>query len=249
MKCVNVGISIALAVGFAVTVVAARAEEKRDTSVAASPAKTSPKNTEVAIAPVYRPPARSAPGGRVSGATRGDASRTLFVLSALAPDHTGLTTSEQPVLYWFLSRNASFPVEVTLVDPRSAKPVLDVRLPPPIEAGVHAIRLADHNVRLERGVVYRWYVAVVPDAKRRSQDILTGGAIQQIEASDSLRAKLSRAGGSDVPALYAESGFWYDAIAAVSTLIESAPTDAALRAHRAAMLAQVGLPEIKDQVQ
>ena len=43
--------------------------------------------------PVYKPPLRGAPGGRVGGGTRGTP-RDLFVLSALAPDHSGLTVQE-----------------------------------------------------------------------------------------------------------------------------------------------------------
>src|SRR5437867_13335867 len=53
-----------------------------------------------ASAPVYKPPLRGAPGGRVGGGTRGTQERDIFVLSVLAPDHTGLTTREQPSLFW-----------------------------------------------------------------------------------------------------------------------------------------------------
>src|SRR5688572_21778645 len=52
--------------------------------------------------PVYNPPPRGAPGGRVGGGTRGPGQRDVFVLSVLAPDHSGLTSSEQPSLYWFI---------------------------------------------------------------------------------------------------------------------------------------------------
>ncbi|HKA40696.1 MAG TPA: DUF928 domain-containing protein [Burkholderiales bacterium] len=225
------------------------AQEKRETPQpppAAEPAKPPAASASSAV-PVYKPPLRGAPGGRVGGGTRGlGAGRAVFVLSVLAPDHTGLTVSEQPTLYWFISSKAPSPVELTVVDPRATKPLMEVRLSSPVEAGVHRIRLADHNVRLEPGVAYRWYVAVVPDANRRARDFLTGGAIERIEPSAELRARLAKAGKAEAPALYAEAGLWYDAIAALSALIESAPGDAALRRQRAAMLAQVGLPEITD---
>ena len=221
------------------------AQEKKETTPAPraseppKPAATSPK------VPVYKPPLRGAPGGRVGGGTRGT-ERAMFVLSVLAPDHTGLTISEQPSLYWFISRGTPSLVEVTVVDPRAAKPLLEVRLPPPVAPGVHRIRLSDHNIRLERGVAYRWYVAVVPDADRRARDFLTGGAIERAEIPEELRARLTKAGPGELPALYAEAGLWYDAIAALSALIEGAPGDQALRRQRAAMLAQVGLPEIAE---
>ena len=47
--------------------------------------------------PVYKPPVRGAPGGRVGGGTRG--TDQTFVLSVVAPNHTGLTMQEQPELF------------------------------------------------------------------------------------------------------------------------------------------------------
>ncbi len=38
--------------------------------------------------PVYNPPKRGAPAGRVGGGTRGGTQRDVFVLSVLAPDHS-----------------------------------------------------------------------------------------------------------------------------------------------------------------
>ena len=98
-------------------------------------------------APVYKPPIRGNPGGRVGGGTRG-IQREVFVLSVLAPDHSGFTTSEQPSLYWYISTSTSLPVELTVMDPQGVQPILETRIPAPVQAGVHRVRLADHNIRL-----------------------------------------------------------------------------------------------------
>src|SRR6266702_2821118 len=94
--------------------------------------------------PVYTPPKRGAPGGRVGGGTRG-IQREVFVL-VLAPDHSGFTTSEQPSLYWFISNSTSLPVELTVMDPQGVQPILETKVPAPVTAGVHRIRLSDYNV-------------------------------------------------------------------------------------------------------
>jgi hypothetical protein len=204
------------------------------------------KKTETAVsAPVYRPPKRGAPGGRVGGGTRG-VQREVFVLSVLAPDHTGLTVSEQPFLYWFISNPTSFPVELTVMDLQAVQPILEIRIPPPVQAGVHRIRLADYGIRLSSGAAYRWYVAVVPDPDRRSKDILAGGAIERVEVPEGIKSKLAQAGNADLPSLYAEAGIWYDALRAISDLIEAAPQDHELRKRRAALLAQVKLPAVEE---
>jgi hypothetical protein len=198
-----------------------------------------------ASAPVYQPPKRGAPGGRVGGGTRGF-QREVFVLSVLAPDHSGFTISEQPSLYWFISNATSIPVELTVMDAQGIQPILETRIPAPVQAGVHRIRLSDYNVRLSPGAAYRWFVTVVPDADRRSKDILAGGAVERVEISGELKAKLVRAAKTELPALYGEAGLWYDTVAAMSDLIEAAPQDQALRKQRAALLSQVGLTGITE---
>jgi hypothetical protein len=205
----------------------------------------SKKTESVASVPVYTPPKRGAPGGRVGGATRG-IQREVFLVSALAPDHSGFTTSEQPSLYWFISSSTSFPVELTVMDPQGVKPILETRLPAPVTAGVHRIRLSDYNVRLAPGAAYRWFVSVVPDADRRSKDVMAGGTIERIEMPEGLKAQLAQAPKSDLPSIYAQAGLWYDTVAAISEQIEAAPQDQPLRQQRTALLAQVGLTEITE---
>jgi hypothetical protein len=201
-----------------------------------------PDAQATASAPVYKPPLRGAPGGRVGGGTRGTG-REAFILSVLAPAHTGLTTSEQPVLFWFISGPSSHPVELTLVDPQKSDPLLELRIEPPVAAGVHRVRLADHGVRLAPAVPYHWYVAVMPDTGRRSKDILAGGTVERVSLPDDLAGKVSRASKADVPSLYAGAGLWYDAITSLNDLIDEAPQNPALRAQRSALLRQVGLPD------
>lgn len=193
-------------------------------------------------APVYKPPLRGAPGGRVGGGTRGTG-REAFVLSVLAPAHTGLTTSDQPVLYWFISSPSSHPVELTLVDPQKTDPLIELRIPPPVAAGIHRVNLAEHGVRLDPAVAYQWYVAVMPDTGRRSKDILAGASLERIAVPDDLVAKVSRASKADLPAVYASAGIWYDAIAALNQLIDEAPQNAVLRTQRSTLLREVGLPD------
>jgi uncharacterized protein (UPF0335 family) len=164
----------------------------------------------------------------------------------LAPDHSGFTTSEQPSLYWYISKPTSLPVELTVMDPQGVKPILETRLSSAVNAGVQRVRLADYNVRLSPGAAYRWFVAVVPDSDRRSKDILAGGAIERVETPEELKAKLAQTAKKEAPFVYAEAGMWYDALGAISDLIEAAPQDQELRKQRAAMLAQVGLPTITE---
>jgi hypothetical protein len=180
----------------------------------------------------------------VGGSTRGPG--TPPTLSALAPDHTGLTIQEQPSLYWYLSKPTSYPVEFTIIDDRAIQPLLERRLSGSLQPGVQRVRLADYGLRLSVGVPYRWSVALVVDPENRSRDIIAGGAIERIAPPTELHAKLARAGKTRAPYIYAEAGLWYDALTAISDLIDAAPNDRMLRQERASLLEQIGLPQIAD---
>jgi hypothetical protein len=190
---------------------------------------------------IYRPPKRGAPGGREGAGTRG-VRESLPTLAVLAPQaHTGLTVQEQPVLYWYLSQETRHPVEIILTDQQRVKPLLAMRLNPPLQPGMQRVRLADYNVRLIPGVLYTWSVALIRDAAQRSYDVMTAGTIERVALPEALQGQLVHANTMTAARLYATEGLWYDTIAALSELIDARPQDIALRQQRATVLEQEGL--------
>jgi hypothetical protein len=202
-----------------------------------------PKMASSSNPPIYNPPRRGAPGGRVGGGTRGigDEGMSLYVL---APDHVGLTVQEQPTLYWFISKLTQHPLEAKIIEDLAVKPILKTQIPLLSRAGIHSIRLADYNVRLLPNREYWWFVAVVPDTDHRSKDILAGGLVKHIVPPGTLQTKLGQTVKNELFKIYAEEGLWYDAVRAISDLIEAAPNDIHLRKQRASLLEQVGLSKI-----
>src|SRR2546425_3166995 len=200
-----------------------------------------PQNTgaQPADAITYKPPRRGAPGGREGAGTRSLGGSTVAVLAP--KDHTGLTAQEQPVLYWYLSQETRHPVEIILTDRQSVKPLLAIRLDPPLPPGMQRVRLADYNIHLAPGMLYKWSVSLVRDAAQRSYDVLTAGTIERVELPNELRGQLVHANKMTAARLYATDGLWYDTIAALSELIDTRPHDTTLRQQRARVLEQEGL--------
>ena len=198
---------------------------------------------QVTKALLYQPPrglgAPSA-GRRVGGGTRGP-NKSVPILSVLAPGHTGLTVREQPDLYWFASDVVTNPVELTLTLEKGDTPLLEKRLPVPTQAGIQRVRLSEYGVKLIPGERYSWSIALVLDPKRRSKDVIAVGAIERVERAD---INLAAAPTTDAFYRFAADGLWYDAVMVISELIETAPTDLALRKNRAELLDQVDLREI-----
>src|SRR5262245_861665 len=95
------------------------------TNSPAKPAAATTAQTPTKV--VYRAAKGSASAARVTGGSRGsgDAAVTLDVL---APDETGLTTQEQPSLFWYQSKPAKARFELTLIEEDKIKPVFAVNV-------------------------------------------------------------------------------------------------------------------------
>lgn len=180
--------------------------------------------TATTAQPLYAPPDVGLPKTRVAASSR-ETTNCATRVEILAPEHTGLTASPAPDLWWFLEADCGFPVEITLLDAAArftAPPLLERRLAAP-RAGFHGLRLGREGVSLAPGGDYRLNVAVVVDPDNRSSDVFASAGVRRAEG----RPGPPLAG---VGAL-AAAGLWYDALA-------EAMADPAARA---ALLDQVGL--------
>ena len=196
--------------------------------------------------PAYKAPPHLTPRARIGGGSRGrDADEPA--VTALVPDHVGITAKQHPELNWFLSKRTSLPIRFTLMDEHSTRALVERPITNPEKAGVQAIRLSDIDVALQANIQYRWYISVIRDAGSPSRNIVTGGMIERCEFSECLVLDATTTVCSrDTVIRSAANGFWYDAMGCVSDLIETSPEDMGLRKQRAALLEQVGLHEVAE---
>jgi len=232
-------------------------------AISATPvlAQDTPESVAPTASVVYKPPLRGAPATRISGASRGMPKHTSRLISEpasstasqgaieqtvllpLAPDHVGLTTRPKPVFQWYVAGPLSGKLEFTLNE--GQKTVMETALNPD-KPGVQSLDLAKHRYSLKPGVEYEWRVALIVDAEQRAADLIAGGAVRYEPASAELQAQVKRAKPPELPAIYAEAGQWYDALASLSAQITARPQDKVLRNQRAALLEQVGLTEAAE---
>jgi hypothetical protein len=187
---------------------------------------------------VYEPPRRGAPRAKLGGGLRFAALRSRVTLYALAPDHVAHTLSPSPVFFWFVEPlpDPRTPIVFTLLDETSIDPVVEMRLPRPERPGIQAIDLAAHGVRLEPGVEYEWFVAVVVDRRDRSRDQVSRGYVRYVGEDPELGSIPRDASAAEL----ASAGLWYDALASLSAAIEADPDASELVAQRTALLDQAG---------
>jgi len=207
---------------------------------AADPSPVTAKPVTPPPVVIYKPAKGSAPAARVTGGSRGSGDMTI-TLDVLAPDDTGLTTQEQPSLFWFQSKPADAKFELTLLEDNKVKPIVQVMIERSTKAGIQRLKLSEHGAKLTPGVEYQWVVALVTDPNNRSSDLVASGVIKRVEPAADLKEKITKASAASLAGVYAEAGIWYDALSVLSDQIEARPQDKTLRQTRADLLRQVGL--------
>lgn len=215
-----------------------QAQTNQTNAVTPAPAAPAPKVR-------FRPQTAAGESVRVTGGSRGTGPEAV-ALDVLAPDEVGITTQEQPSLFWFQSKPANARFELTLLQDNKVKPIVDVQVDRATKAGVQRLKLSDQSVKLTPGVEYQWVVALITDPDNRSKDLVASGVIKLTEPSVDLKEKLAKADAASLPAIYAEAGIWYDALAALSDQIDASPDNQTLRQSRADLLRQVGLKTAAD---
>ncbi|MEN9677497.1 MAG: hypothetical protein RIS76_3393 [Verrucomicrobiota bacterium] len=188
----------------------------------------------------FRPQVTGAPSVRLTGGSRGTGTAAT-TLDVLAPDDVGVTTQEQPSLFWFQSKPAEARFELTLLQENKVKPLVQVMVERSTKSGIQRLKLSDHGVKLSPGVEYQWVVALITDSDNRSSDLVASGVIKRVEPTDDLKRKVAGAPAETLAAIYGEAGIWYDALALLSDQIDAHPEDKSLREVRADLLRQVGL--------
>ncbi len=179
--------------------------------------------------PVYKLPSVGKPRRRVGGGRRGGGDAGPLV-TALVPEHVGLTVDPQPSLYWRLE-GAARPgarFEIALSDSEGIDPLVEQPIGGPLAPGLHRIDLEQLGISLAIGPEYEWSVALVVDPDERSKDIVTTGWIRRVAEPEP---------PGDDAATRAAHGLWYDAL-------DAAARDPAGQSALSALLAQAGLEPI-----
>jgi len=186
---------------------------------------------------IFKPQNVGAPKVRIGGGSRGPEQADVE-LSVLAPEEIGYTVSDQPVLYWYISRPVTQPIEITVSDKLTT--LLKTTINGVSQAGIQTLNLADHQTHLIPNVKYKWSVAIVNNPKQRSTDTFAAAGIILVPETAVLKNQLLAVDTKQQVRIYAEAGIWYNALATIQTLLEKTPNDD-VTMMRAALLQQVEL--------
>ncbi|MEM6714013.1 MAG: DUF928 domain-containing protein [Cyanobacteria bacterium P01_D01_bin.6] len=209
-----------------------------------------------ALATPYVPPSGiGAPGRRESAGTRGCAFGNPASLIALMPtENIGLTANPYPRFYWYVPVSQAQFLEFTL-SPMGANgtvsdtPIYTTRLAVPEDAGIVSLELPEtaNLPLLQAGDRYHWQVAAFCNPQSENGDLQVQGWVEYQPPTAGLQSVLDVLSESDQASLYAQNGYWFDAVDHFATLNAAAPEDALLQTRWAELLLSVDLDTMVDQ--
>ncbi len=206
-------------------------------SGASAPLATKPPSMENALS--YHAPNLPSPAIRVV-VNESQPGQEPFYLSVLSPDHIGLTMFEQPALFWFIAYPTSQAVDVMITDESNTQSLLDVRMLPPIQPGIHKIDLKDYGIRLQLNTTYQW--KIILQGLNPGESHTTSGWIMRVSPPANVATLANLPSINAIPTEpLLDAGLWYDAIWALSERLHTDPTDTLALIQRANLFEQVGL--------
>jgi hypothetical protein len=219
----------------AVTTVSISAEQAKGVK---GPQAGKPASVQWAVR--YVPPLLDEPEAMEDESPR-DAAGEAAILQALAPDHVGLTTHAQPTLYWYAQTPVVVRFKIAPLNKDGAAPLLEVEAGSKKLAGIQQLNLGDHKISLQPELVYQWSVAQVDDKDSPSAGVVASGFIERMEPGEGLTSRIKMNQGTKLVTVYANEGIWYDALEAISSMIDKSPEDQGLVAIRTSLMDQVGV--------
>ena len=188
--------------------------------------------------------------GRRRGKNIGQERRKIFYnkipehIISITPEHVGLTSKEQTILLWYISDSWPDKIEFSLNEfgTLNPEPILELQIDNIEKEGIYAINLKDYNIKLKLELEYEFFFAIVLDETERTADILTSGTIKFIKPSKRLIDRLQKIESEKHYYIYADEGYWYDALESLSKLIIDHPDNPLFKKQRSYLIEQINLP-------
>lgn len=200
----------------------------------------------------FNVPDLEAPGNRESAAQRSAAESCITgdtPLMAVVPDtNIGLATEPYPEFYVFVPQTTADTAQFVLFDGATNEVFYQetyslkehqggiVTLPLP-NNGIQAPLATDHD--------YYWYFSVVCDTENPDTNPIVAANVKRVAPAADLAQQVRTATPETLPALYADQGLWFDALASSAALGETTAEQTHLPSSQwSSLLESVGLDMI-----
>lgn len=182
-----------------------------------SPLNTISNGTRATTSP-KGPPRPTRPRSSTDNGHRGGCSSVKEALTILNPIY-GKTVSTRPVFSWFVPETESYPMRLYLYEYNGkgkGEEILD-KIPLQSKLGIMNYTFPQEKVALSVGKRYIWQIVLRCDTNNRKKNVIAEAIFEVVDIPASLKSQLKQAKTKQERSeLYAQFGFWYDALAEIS---------------------------------
>jgi hypothetical protein len=205
-----------------------------------------------------KPPARGIAGNRTAAASRDKCPEVSHPLTALVPKYSsdrvwGLTTMERPTFWVYLPypKESIVDISFTLQDESNPAQTQTIyqnnKLTPPSKPGLMRIDLPKSTTALTPNKPYHWFVTLNMGCTLGQRPIFVDGWVERQNLEPEVRDRLNQASLKGKVNLYADNGFWYDALTTLAALRAAQPQDNSIKQDWKNLLNTIDLGSLADR--
>ncbi len=161
-------------------------------------------------------------------------------------DVWGYTTQEHPTMWFYMPYTGrAIPASFSIQEEISSTIIYETPVALPKQAGIISIALPPNKPGLQIGKRYRWFFGVdckSPAASAAAQDaIYVEGVIIRDSMASAMANRVATAKPDEEAAIYAENGFWFDAVTTLAKLRQQRPQDQILADNWKTLISSMSL--------
>jgi Domain of Unknown Function (DUF928) len=200
------------------------------------------------------PPDLGAPKGRKGGgASRGGTCPQSQAMRSVLPRDSSraydLTTSDRPTLWFYLPErpHPETRIEFVLQDAADNYIYKTTFIQPNAAAGLISLTVPEQSSPLTANAVYSWTLSIQCNPDHPSQMSFVRGAIQRVAIAPHQASSpaLTTADRTVAARLYAQQGYWSDAITMLAQILQAQPLDPSATQLWKDLLAQSGVTDLQ----
>lgn len=189
------------------------------------------------------------PSNRRGGGSRGNCIANGKEFIALVPDRAvNKTASISPQLFFYAPKTSEHKNIEFVLRNREDELVYKTLLKTTEQAGIMSVALPEQIKEHSREYYgdYHWYLSLICNSKRRSQDVVLEGWIEYVELNNSEKEKINLSNTIGKSNLLQQKDIWYDTL---SVLAEQKKLDSnfSIQQQWSQMLESIGLSDLASE--
>jgi hypothetical protein len=200
---------------------------------------------------------RTSAGSRGSDSTTAQCPIVEKDITALAPEYKigndklvwGLTDSQHPTLWFYMPYGGDSVAQVSFelsLPANENKTVYKTSIKLPQQPGFISVSLPKTISPLAINKFYKWELGVTPNCPPNSY-VYVNGWIQRVSINSGLSEQIKQSTPKQQAGLYAENGFWYDALTILAQLRRIKTQDRSIVEDWADLLYSVNLDKLAGE--